>query len=52
MDKYVSFSIPMETVGNLVYLGMIALAIGAFYLFCIAMDSIQALINKRCKRNG
>jgi hypothetical protein len=46
MENYLTFSIPMETVGNLVYLGMIAAFIGVFYLFCIVMDSI----NKHSKK--
>jgi hypothetical protein len=46
MEKHLTFSIPMETVGNIAYLGLIAAFIGAFYLFCITMDAI----NKNSKK--
>lgn len=42
----VTFTISMETLGNIVYLGLIAASLGAFYLFCIAMDAI----NKNSKK--
>jgi hypothetical protein len=41
MENSLTFSIPMETIGNFVYLGMIGAFIGAFYLFCIVMDKIS-----------
>jgi hypothetical protein len=41
MKNELTFSIPMETIGNFVYLGLIAAFIGVFYLFCIVMDKIS-----------
>jgi len=40
MDN-ITFTISMETIGKLAYLGLVAASIGAFYLFCVAMDIIE-----------
>jgi hypothetical protein len=39
--EYYTFQIPAETVGNFVYLGLIGVAIGAFYLFANLMDYLK-----------
>lgn len=39
--KYYTIQIPAETVGNLVYLGAIGIAIGSFYIIAHLLESFK-----------